>query len=96
MSTSQPCFLVEARYTSEAATARAPHRAKHLERLLKLWNEGALLFAGAADDLTASIMVFAVENEEAVKAIIQTDVYMRNKVWSDFKVTKLNRVVFDG
>ncbi len=54
------------------------------------------MFAGAADDLSASILVFAVEKEEAVRAIVETDVYMRNGIWTDFTVTKLNRIVFDG
>lgn len=96
MSASQPCFLVEARYTSDAATARAPYREKHLERLSKLSKEGALLFAGAAEDMSVSVMVFAVGTQEAARAIVETDVYMRQGVWTDFTVTKLNRVVFDG
>lgn len=96
MASSQVCFLVSASYAENAEQTRAPHREKHLERLSKLWEEGALLFAGAADDLSASVLVFAVENEEAVRAIVETDIYMRNGVWTDFTVTKLNRVVFDG
>lgn len=96
MPPTQHCFLVEARYVSDAATSRVPHREKHLERLSKLSKEGALLFAGAADDLSVSILVFAVETQEAAVAIIETDVYMRHGVWTDFTVTKLNRVVFDG
>lgn len=96
MASSQVCFLVSASYAGNAEQTRAPHREKHLERLSKLWEEGALLFAGAADDLSASIMVFAVESQEAARAIVDTDVYTRKGVWTDFTVTKVNRVVFDG
>ncbi|HVF12058.1 MAG TPA: YciI family protein, partial [Actinomycetota bacterium] len=89
MASLQVCFLVTASYAENAEQARAPHREKHLERLSKLSTEGALLFAGAADDLSASVLVFAVENDEAVKAIVETDIYMRNGIWTDFTVTKL-------
>ncbi len=96
MTSMQPCFLVEAKYVEDAASARAPYREKHLERLSKLSSAGALVIAAASEDLSRSILVLAVESEDAARAIVETDIYMRNGVWTGFSVRKLNRVVFDG
>ena len=64
--------------------------------MAKLTDEGALVMAGAYDDLSASLLVFSVGSEKAVKAIVETDVYWKNKVWDDYSIKKLNRVIFDG
>ena len=96
MSTTQPCHVVEAVYTSGAAEKRAPYRERHLERMRKLHDEGALLVAGAYSDMSASLLVLRVEGEAAVKAIIESDVYWKNGVWTDYSIKKLNRVDFDG
>lgn len=90
------CFVVEAAYVKGAADKRTPFRSQHLERLAKLHEEGALVLAGAYDDLSASLLVLAVSNEKAVKAIIETDIYFQNKIWTGYTVRKLNKVVFDG
>ena len=79
-------YVVEARYAEGAADKRAPHRDAHLERLRKLAAEGVLVLAGAFSDLSATLLVFAVGSEEAVVAIIQSDVYWKNKVWTDYSI----------
>ena len=96
MAHTEPCFVVEAAYAEGAAERRAPFRAEHLGRLGMLADEGALLLAGSFDDLSASMLVFALESEEAVVAVIETDVYWRQSVWTSYTVRKLNRVVLEG
>lgn len=91
----EPCYCVEALYAPGAADKRAPHREAHLSRLAMLSDEGALVLAGAFDDLSASLLVFAVGSEEAAAAIIESDVYWKNKVWTSYTVRKLNRVLFE-
>jgi uncharacterized protein len=86
-------YVVEAVYAPDAAERREPFRGEHLDRVGKLSKEGALLVAGAFADMSASLLVFAVSNEEAVRAIIETDVYWHNGIWTDYTVRKLNRVV---
>lgn len=95
MPVSQPCFVVEATYAKGAAQRRAPYREVHLTRMAMLNDEGALLLAGAFDDLSASLLVFAVGSEDAVRAIVESDVYWRNKVWTNYTVRKLNAVIFE-
>lgn len=92
----QRCFVVEASYVADAATARAPYRDEHIQRMKKLSDEGALVMAGAYEDLSASLLVFALADEESVRAVIQSDVYMRNSIWTGYVISVLDRVVFDG
>lgn len=61
----------------------------------KLYREGVVLAAGALADMSASVMVLNLELEEAAKAIVETDTYWRNGIWTDFTIRKLNRVAFE-
>ncbi len=87
-----PCFVVTASYVEGAAERRAPYRDEHLERVEKLLREGALLLGGAFDDMSASLLVFGVQSEEAVVAVIESDVYWREGIWTDYTIRKLNRI----
>ncbi len=87
------CYAVEAVYVEGAAEKREPFRKEHLERVVKLMNEGVLLVAGGFDDMKTSLLVFDVESEDAATAVIETDVYWREGIWTDMSVRKLNRVV---
>ena len=53
------------------------------------------MLGGAFEDLSASLLVLAVGSEEAAVAIVETDVYWRHKVWTSYRVRKLNRVLFE-
>lgn len=86
--------MVEALYAPGAAAKRAPHRQAHLDRMAMLSDEGAVVLAGAFDDLSASLLVFSLASEDAVVAIVESDVYWRNKVWTSYKIRRLNRVLF--
>jgi uncharacterized protein YciI len=88
-------YVVEAIYVEGAAEKRAPFREEHLERMGKLYREGVVLVAGALADMSASVMVLNLELEEAAKAIVETDTYWRNGIWTDFTIRKLNRVAFE-
>ena len=41
-----------------------------------------------------SLLVFAVSSEDAVRAIVETDVYWKERIWTRYTVRALNRVVF--
>jgi uncharacterized protein YciI len=95
MAVTEPCYVAECFYAKDAADKRAPFREAHLARLGMLSDEGALLLAGAFDDLSASLLVLAVQSEEAVAAIVETDVYWKNKIWISYKIRRLNRVILE-
>jgi uncharacterized protein len=88
-------YVVQATYVEGAAEKRTPFREEHLERMGKLYREGVVLVAGALADMSASVMVLNLELEEAAKAIVETDIYWRNGIWTDFTIRKLNRVAFE-
>lgn len=89
----QTCHVVEASYAPGAAEKRAPYREEHLSRVGKLIDAGAVVVAGALADMSASLMVLAIEGEDAVRAVVESDVYWQNGIWTDYTVRKLNRVV---
>jgi len=95
MTVTEACYVAECIYARDAADRRAPFREAHLARVGMLSDEGALLLAGAFDDMSASLLVFAVGSEEAAAAIIETDVYWKNKVWTSYEIRRLNRVVLE-
>ena len=92
----QTCFVIEARYVADAANKRQPFRDQHIERLTKLSEEGALIMAGAFEDLSASVLVVAVETQDAAEAIVKTDIYMKEGVWTGYTIRKLNKLEFNG
>jgi uncharacterized protein YciI len=87
-------YVVEATYVEGAREKRAPYREEHLSRIAKLYEEGVVVVAGALADMSASIFVLDLEREDSARAIVETDVYWRNGIWTDFSIRKLNRVVF--
>lgn len=87
------CFVVEAIYAPDAAESRKPHREAHLERVRKLADEDVLVLAGAYEDLSASLLVFQVETEDAARAVIETDVYLKEGVWTNYRIRKMARVI---
>ncbi|MEX2552062.1 MAG: YciI family protein [Actinomycetota bacterium] len=91
----QTSYMVEAVYVEGAAEKRAPFREDHLDRMGKLYREGVVLVAGALADMSASVMVLNVDFEETARAIIETDTYWRNGIWTGFTIRKLNRVAFE-
>ena len=86
------CFVVEATYAEGAVEKRTAHREAHLGRARKLADEGVLVLAGAFEDMSASLLVFEVESEESVRAIVETDVYLKHGIWTDYRIKKLTRV----
>ncbi len=87
------CFVVEPTYVEGAADKRGPFRQEHLERVGKLQREGVMLVAGAFEDMSASLLVLDVSSEEAAAAIVESDAYWHNGIWTDYSMRKLNRVV---
>lgn len=87
------CHVVEASYAEGAAEKRVPFREEHLERMRKLAGEGAVVLAGAFEDMSASLLILALESEEAVAAVVESDVYWREGIWTGYRVRRLTRVV---
>ena len=95
MPTIQPVFVVEPTYAPDAAQRREPVRAEHLAGVQRLVEDGRLLLAGAYEDMSASLLVLAVDSEDEARQLVHDDVYWDAGVWADVRVRRLNRVVPD-
>jgi uncharacterized protein len=95
MVTIQPVFIVEPTYAPDAAERRDPVRADHLAGVQRLSQDGRVLLAGAYEDMSASLLVMAVDSEQEALQIVHDDVYWAAGVWTDVRIRRLNRVVPD-
>lgn len=88
----EPVFLVEAMYAPDAAETRPLHRAEHLARVMVLRAAGTLIEAGGCTDLSAAYLLVRAADAAAAAALINDDVYLRNGVWTSFRVRGFGRV----
>jgi uncharacterized protein len=87
-------FLVEARYTPEAAEKRPAVRREHLANVVRLREEGTIIEAGAyADGLTSSLLLVRAPDAAAAMAIARGDVYVKAGVWGEITVRPFGRVI---
>lgn len=89
-------YVIEARYTPEAAERRAPVRHAHLTRLSELMAAGTLVEAGAFRDMTASLLVVRVGSEEEALELARADVYVEAGVWGEIEARLFGRVKVDA
>jgi uncharacterized protein len=85
-------LVVEADYADGAAQRREPHRQEHLDRVRELGRKGSVVLAGGYEDMKTSLLVFTLTDEQEVASIIESDVYWREGIWTDYRIRKLNAV----
>lgn len=88
----EPVWLVEATYAPDAAETRAPFRAEHIARLQDLKRQGIVIEAGAFVDVSATVMILRVADEQAALDLCREDVYLRNGVWVEVRARPFGRV----
>jgi uncharacterized protein YciI len=86
-------YVVEATYGPDASATRAPYRAAHLARLMRLRSAGTLLEAGGYADFSSALLLFRTAGVEEALAICRDDVYTRNGVWVELRARAWGRVV---
>jgi uncharacterized protein len=87
-------YLVEVRFTPQAAERRPAVRHEHLVRIADLKRSGTLIEGGAYADggLTSSILIVRAADAEAAAAVVRADVYVRGGVWGEMTVRPFGRV----
>jgi uncharacterized protein YciI len=89
-------FVVEARYTQEAAGRRPAVRAEHLSRVAELIRDGVVIEAGAySDALTSSLLLVHAADAQAALDMFSSDVYVRAGVWGELSARPFGRVIAD-
>jgi len=62
---------------------RSERRPDHMEHLAKLKADGSLVLAGPLADLSGGIIVFAADDIEAARAVVEQDPYTQLDVTTD-------------
>lgn len=82
---------------AEAPARRQRVRPQHLEGIRPLAEGETLILGGALLDeeggMIGSAMLFEAEDEEAVRALIEGDIYFREGVWQNFQILPFKRAV---
>jgi uncharacterized protein YciI len=89
----QPSYLVEAVYAPDAADRRTPFREEHLAGLSAHVAAGTLLTAGAFDDMSGSVLIALIDDEDEILRLVHNDIYWRNGVWVDVRLRRFHRLV---
>lgn len=80
-----------------ALERRLAVREKHLERSSKLKEAGTLQLGGAilgeGGRMIGSAMVIEAENEEALRALLESDPYRDGDVWRRFEIWPFRRAL---
>ncbi|MGV0794044.1 YciI family protein [Mycolicibacterium sp. XJ1819] len=85
-------WLVEASYGADALAKREPFRAVHLARVAALLAAKTAVLASSFEDASGSLMVYRLPDEASVCALVESDVYWKEGVWSAYSVKALNMV----
>jgi uncharacterized protein len=93
----EPVFLVEARYTPEAAARRPAVRVAHITRAAQLKQAGVIVEVGAySDGLTTSVLLVRAETAAEALAIANADIYVSAGVWGEMTARPFGRVNTDA
>jgi uncharacterized protein YciI len=81
----------------EAPARRQQVREAHLEGARKLAEAGAMQMGGAlldgAGGMIGSAIVLEAEDEAAVRALLEADIYHRGGVWRTYEIYPFRRAV---
>jgi uncharacterized protein len=92
--TVETVFIVEIRYSADAAEKRPAARSEHLRRVARLLAEGRLVEAGGYLDLSSALLIVRAASAEEAEALVRDDVYVRQGVWlDDARARPFGRVV---
>ena len=89
----EPGFVVEPVYAPDAEQRRQPVRDDHLAAVRRHLADGTLIAGGAYDDMSASVLIVATDDEAEALRLVHDDVYWREGVWTDVRLRRFNRVL---
>jgi uncharacterized protein YciI len=79
-------FVLWGTYCADALQRRTPFREEHLEGLRRQKEDGVLITLGPTEGSTHVFGIYEAENQAAVEALVQNDVYWRNGIWTAVEV----------
>jgi len=79
-------YLMWGSYCDQVLEKRAPFRQAHLDNLKALKDSGKLQSIGPTQDVTKVFAVYIGESETEVRALIESDPYWQNQIWTEYEV----------
>jgi uncharacterized protein len=90
--TAETVWAAEGTCAPDAAERRPAVRAEHLARIARLLEAGTLIAARAFTDWTTSLMLIRAADEAEARALVESDVYFRNGIWTTYRVRAFGAV----
>ena len=79
-------YVMWGSYCDRVLEKRAPFRQAHLDNLKALKDSGKLQSIGPTQDVTKVFAVYIGESETEVRALIESDPYWQNQIWTEYEV----------
>jgi uncharacterized protein YciI len=79
-------YVMWGSYCDQVLEKRAPFRQAHLDNLKALKDSGKLQSIGPTQDVTKVFAVYIGESETEVRALIESDPYWQNQIWTEYEV----------
>ncbi len=73
-------------YCENALEKRTPYRQDHLAGLAEQKEKGILITLGPTKDNTQVFGIYSAQTEEEVKALVESDPYWKNQIWTDYQI----------
>lgn len=73
-------------YCENALEKRTPYRQNHLAGLAEQKEKGILITLGPTKDNTQVFGIYSAQTEEEVKALVESDPYWKNQIWTDYQI----------
>ena len=73
-------------YCENALEKRTPYRQDHLSGLAEQKEKGILITLGPTKDNTQVFGIYSAQTEEEVKALVESDPYWKNQIWTDYQI----------
>ncbi len=81
-----PKYVVWGSYCEDVLEKRAPYRQAHLDGLAQQKADGILITLGPTKDITKVFGIYEAENESIVRALIESDPYWQNQIWTEYDI----------
>ena len=81
-----PKYIMWGSYCENALEKRTPYRQAHLAGLAEQKEKGILITLGPTKDNTQVFGIYEAQTEEEVKALVESDPYWKNQIWTDYQI----------
>lgn len=85
-------YVLWGSYCENALEKRTPYREAHLQGLQAQKDQGILQALGPTTDNSKVFGIYEADDEATVRALIESDPYWQNGIWTDYEIHAWNQV----